>query len=1421
MEIKSILRFKNESIFDGAVQIDWFYDNNLRGNVASSYIFHGPKYFGLSSKDISTDNHKLIDTASFIKNMSDKIYLNDNSNRFILTIAGYGAGKSHLGVTMSALFSDNDNKEKENILNNIKEVDEDIYNDLKHTINRPNLVIALNGMKNFNLNNEILKNAQQALQLQGQDTKILEEISTSYKTAEQFLNSIYDKMSKEFMLYASKSVRYKYESEKDLKSKLLKDIYEEQEAFEIIDNVYREVVGHNIRWDDGVSASSILSKLNEEFCEKQKIFNKIILIFDEFGRFLEYASAFSNQAGDAALQQIFEAIQNANKNILFLGFIQSDLSAYISRVENPNIARYVGRYDRSDKYYLSSNLETVLANLIVKDDPMGVLEGLIDRKYTNYHINLHTNLNRWLKESNQKSVWSNKNLYNKVILKGCYPFHPITVWMLSTLSTWMQQRSTLNFASEIFDKYKDYDIYYDELTYIYPTEIIKSGIFNELLNAEEKGIQQSQYCLLYNEIIVKYGDKLIEKEKEILQAILVANICKFKVHDKEDYKSLLKQCSGYDEDNINSILKSLEEDFGIIRFDLDSKTYDFMAEGNGKNDFLNEFKRKKNQISTEGYIDVIDDKIKKELDINIDIETPFGIENNIISGEWRFSKRIIHINNVTEYSIKSLIREQSTYMNINTAKGILMYVYSDQESYMRVDIVKNLINKYEINKYPIIFILINDSDNTVKNRLIDIKTLREFTQSQREKYNTILIKYYSDIVRIMVNKFKALERDRKYITGNGIEVINERQIKLCNESFFKAYTKIVPFAFDGFGNSESKATITKSNGYLIEICKGLLNNSITKKEGFLNLSREEQNRAKSVLSVDSIKSWKVMSLDYLLIEPQHTIILEIVNEVIESLETNTIKSIDLLFRKYMKVPYNFNINSLALLISYFIGFNRKNINIYQKNRRVKISEFIQIVFEGRKVDLSNMLNFDIEYKEGSKEDVIDQLLDKIKNNIYVEKCEEYSILLKNIEKEEEIPENLNSKLYICRMKLERGRILNNQIYSSLNDSKNILNECKNGKYSLIKLTRVYKNVNIDENTKLDIEYHYYPNYLETCKELLNEADKLIEDKGIIFIKRSVSSKNQENFYKNINLFNATAKNLEEIGKIQLANMLKKRVIEVKKEIELTRKYEENLSKFRSDYRKIQEYIQYSSYHKLENSIDTINSWIKFFNSNDELTLNLREESLAKLNYLKINVGKTLDTIESEVKFIELQAKQLCSIDEVRVFKKSIIVLIENVKESKLEINLNKKLSLLEDIEAEISYIDVNKSARAVVLEKIKVLEDKYSKTYLSELIAIKKGYIENYLDELEDKYIADIKENIEAKIINLDYKECMINISKLSNLPLFAGYRSNKVAEEMKKKLDSRINENKLETIISMFNDLDKDSKIKCIKEIENIIENL
>lgn len=110
--------------------------------------------------------------------------------------------------------------------------------------------------------------------------------------------------------------------------------------------------------------------LLNKLCGLNGRFDNVVILFDEFGRFLEYASGTDGgKCGDNALQEIFEVSQNAAGMLQIINFIQTDIKTYLLRVDQSrNLSRYIGRYDESEKFHISSNLETVFANLIARND---------------------------------------------------------------------------------------------------------------------------------------------------------------------------------------------------------------------------------------------------------------------------------------------------------------------------------------------------------------------------------------------------------------------------------------------------------------------------------------------------------------------------------------------------------------------------------------------------------------------------------------------------------------------------------------------------------------------------------------------------------------------------------------------------------------------------------------------------------------------------------------------------------------------------------------------------------------------------------------------------------------------------------------------------------------------------------------------
>jgi hypothetical protein len=69
------------------------------------FVFHGPTYHSVIQEDIGDSHgHKLTDTANFTRTIINRCF-GFEEKPFTLAIAGYGTGKSHLGLTIANLVN--------------------------------------------------------------------------------------------------------------------------------------------------------------------------------------------------------------------------------------------------------------------------------------------------------------------------------------------------------------------------------------------------------------------------------------------------------------------------------------------------------------------------------------------------------------------------------------------------------------------------------------------------------------------------------------------------------------------------------------------------------------------------------------------------------------------------------------------------------------------------------------------------------------------------------------------------------------------------------------------------------------------------------------------------------------------------------------------------------------------------------------------------------------------------------------------------------------------------------------------------------------------------------------------------------------------------------------------------------------------
>ncbi len=1075
MKVCDLIRFSDESYFNGAIQTEWFYDATRVEQIANSYVFHGPKYFGVSSSDISKTKHRLIDTASFTKKLADKIYSDSDSlssNNFIMTIAGYGTGKSHLAVCLGALFSGN-SRLSETVEYNIALADEEIGTYIKKVNTKKNLIIVLNGMNNFNLDAELLKCVRLSLKNNGINDDVLRALTKSYDIAKHFVEKNYLVHSKAFE-DSAKLHGISLTGER-LKTYLLQHVEDDNSAIATINDVYIEVNGDAIHWDRGISAGDVLSLLQKELCGDRKPFNKILVLFDEFGRYIEYAAANPTIAGEASLQQIFESVQDANGRIVFVGFIQSDLSAYLSRIEKTaNIVRYVGRYENSEKLYLSSNFETILANLLKKDEASGfsrIIENAINR-YEHFHTKIFDSLSRWDKSAQKKSAWTSLTLYKSVILKGCYPLHPITTWLLSNTSSWMQQRSTIAFAAEMYENIKNSDIDGTWLPYIYPIDIVDSSIYNEMLNSEEKGLVQSQFCMLYRDIILKVGNKLSENELKALKAILILNLGKFSLRNKDDAIQAIRYCSSLKEEEIIPALKSLEDMHGVIAFDENAATYDLIAEASG----FNEFKRvyAKYRIGTIATIDDIDSDIMKEAQLTGVVETSFAQEHNISSTEWVFEKKLQASTSIDSSYFNMLKKAIDNNYTGEDPRGYLVYAYCNDGCDAEIKRLSEIISEAKLEQYPIIVLFLDDTEQEVIDALNVKKTIEKFSKADQERFQKHIVGQIRSQNKKIIQTFSKLIYQRVMINEHGLATYDCRINALCSARFNELFIETPPFAFDGFQNK----TTVQAKKYLSNICIKLFDKTLMNIQSYQALTQDEKNRVKSCLSVGVSTSWQVFDSNCNLTTPQNPLVHKIYDEVDAVLSENEPKSVLTLMDRYIKPPFGMNINAVALFIFYFIAKHGNTLFYYYGQEKLIASHLSDKIFYSNKPQLSEIRKIRLQINPNAEVDQVAEMCRTVLACINIEECTAIREKLNDLTMQEGISVENQSLVAQASVRLDEGTRLLKLIYERNAKAKELLLEAKQS-FIIHKFIKVFDYIT-DFTKPLSDEYEF------VCGELLKK-----------------------------------------------------------------------------------------------------------------------------------------------------------------------------------------------------------------------------------------------------------------------------------------------------------------------------------------------
>ncbi len=1033
MKVGDVVSFRKDLLFNGAVQIGWFENDRGRADEASKhYIFHGPDYHGVSQTDYE-GSYKLVDTASFTWDLLQQLTGNATDEPFALAIAGYGTGKSHLGVTLASLLSSPTSKVARSVIKNITMADAMIGNqvrDIINSINQPYLVVTINGMRDFDLSNEITRQVLLFLNQHGLDTAVLEDLRPRFRTAHLFTESFFESLRSDYEKFFGTGCSLD-EIIEGLKC-------QDEDIFRHVSSIHEQKIGFPIRAVGQESLHDFIRVTKETFCGPGKPYAGLLIIFDEFGRYLEFSVQKPHVAGSGALQQLFECVQANGDGVFLLCFIQYELKAYISRIApelRDDLNRYVTRYDTVRNIRLSTNLETLIANLLEKKDGDALKHSL--ESMPGLPEVIQTSMQHWFPDIKNHAVWMDDERFNKIIYEGCWPLHPLSTWMLYKLSSVgksLQQRSALSILADIYSYFETKD-FSPGMTLV-PVDLCTEALLNEFMTSERYGQANA-----YETVINKYQYELSTNEKRVLKAVLLSTKIGIKVESKQDYLNAIAMCCGLNDEDTVKAMNSLELEYGVLEWNELLQQYEIAAESVPRRAFLAYLRERVAEIDFHLRANIFSQNYGKWVDKD-SFNTDFGSLKQVTTQDWNYN---IYFSNVAmlKGQINYAIKTWHDARGADEKKGQLIYCYVGPESNLAViketikNAIKSVIQKSSIDEQagaPIAVLLLHDTNGTFGEKVAEYWVLQEqLNDEDTLKYANFIMDRRNVIEQEMLNQFSELERVRNIIMATPKQIKESRLKNMLTDLFDVVYDRLIPFPFDGFHTARGNAA-KDCQAFTRELFLGNLD-----REWIAACNSQQKNRAYKVLD----ETWGAIDHDgSVRFKPINLGVCEII-ELLEGLlndadENGNNKPMNLgaAMRILCNPPYGCNIASAGLLLALFIGRRKDSINLFKDQKVISLENWLSDAIRKNFLNLSVLDNTEavLVSKESLSEwdklleiwDMEKTLLGKVS---FIKKAEE-------LEKQIPVPQvvyykytHLSEKASLARIELDK---YDNRLNSALN-----------------------------------------------------------------------------------------------------------------------------------------------------------------------------------------------------------------------------------------------------------------------------------------------------------------------------------------------------------------------------------------------------
>lgn len=941
MNIGQIIRFHSERFFEGAVQLSWLQRRaDLARQAATAFVFHGPRYHGAAQaeQDGIEGGYKLKDTASFVRDLLNSMNATatgHEANPFWLVVAGYGSGKSHLALTLAHLLEKPDDETAQAILEQIHRTDATIGETIRQHLTtepKPALVLPLDGTAGFHLGNALSRVVFERLRHHGVDATPIRELSPRFRTAEQFVERNYAVRVDGFQqrLPGLDATRI---------AERLRE--HDEEVYAAVDILYQEANGHPIPVEGQESAQELIDTLRRVYCGPGGPFSHVLILFDELGRYLEYASEKPTLAGDFALQQIFQGVQDNSARVRFIGFIQYELKAYLKRFSGADLRqlqRYVTRFDAAEKWYLSTNLETIFAHMIGKDEAS--LQQLWQRTDAEHQVQRTWQyLSASLPGFSRFPVWSDQERFSRVIAHGCWPLHPLAVWFLTRLRDLVQSRSAMTFIKDVMERVSvEAADNNGRIRQVSAAELVIGNMLPELVSAErETGGSVAETLQM---LLEKFSGHLDRHQRLVLAGVAVIEKTRIGKQSRAMADALLGEATALPETVLPELLETLAE-LGAMEWNEDLGQYELLTDGATRGQFRQWLRTQQAGLDASAVRDLFLRRGAADVEGLGVVAPDFARSRDIATPEWYFEIQLANVHSV-EAAICKAFQEWSVASQPKDARGKLIYLYLHPDDDLAgVDTMIQARMRAELAalgqaQAPIWVISLEDRKGGIAEHLsrlylfdekinaADTERYRRFIPDERERSRIAL----RDEAR------QSIKAQRQWVAGFAETLSGGRLRQTGLEIFSQIYPRTVPFPFDGFASTSGGGAVDVAN--LIRVLVPRQFNAVW----LQGQPRKLHNRVDAVL----IQSWQAMLPSGKLRLPAEPALNSLCQWLESAHRDDPDRTLLASYRTLIAPPYGMNASSAGLLLGLFLGLETPPRRLLISDKPVSATEWLSAVF---------------------------------------------------------------------------------------------------------------------------------------------------------------------------------------------------------------------------------------------------------------------------------------------------------------------------------------------------------------------------------------------------------------------------------------------------------------------------------------------